>query len=113
MFTSSSPSSAINTVTLVEGSFKIDPKTGSPEMELKMMYSNQETGITFGTCPFRDQALSAETRDAFDQFAKLVERDFAQLVLEGGIHGKVHGEMGDQRRAESPIGLKNKGIGGY
>jgi hypothetical protein len=113
MFTSSSPSSAINTVTLVEGQFKIDPKTGNSALELKMMYSNQETGITFGTCPFRDEALTPETRDAFDQFVKLVERDFAQLVLEGGIHGRTHGELGDQRRAESMDGLKNKGIGGY
>ena len=111
MYTSSKPSPIINTVTLVEGKFKIEPSANTAEIELLMMYSDHETGVTCGTCPVRESIISPETKEAFDKFVELVERDFAQDVLEGGIYAKEYGELGDLRRAESSEGLKPKGIG--
>ena len=113
MFTSPKPSSVINTVTLVEGNFKIDPSTNTAKVDLLLMYSNQKSGITFGTCPAKESLLRPETIKAFKEFSKQVEKDFAELILEGGIYTETHEEIGNLAKAESNEGLKPKGIGGY
>ena len=112
MYTSSHPSSVINTVTLVEGNFKTDPKTNATKMDFLVMYSDHTSGITFGTCPIKESLFGPETMEAFEKFAELVEKDFARLVLEGAVHAKTPGQIGGQAKAESNEGLQlPKGIG--
>lgn len=108
MFTTSRKGSAIDSVSAVEGSFKLGPETGEAEIEVTMLYSNAETGLTLGTCPVRETILSDKTKESLRQFIRNVEDDFGHVVFDEGFPVFKPSQQGD---IESKDGLRLKGIG--
>lgn len=111
MFTSAAQSTAINTITAREGSFKISPGV-QPDIDIVMVYSNRETGTTFGSCPIHTLRLSEKTMSAFKDFIESAEADFGNLILEGGFIAEAEGKSSSMGEAESPTGLRPRGLGG-
>ena len=111
MFTSAKPTTVIDSVSAVEGSFKI-PTGGLAEVDILMMYSNKSTGTTFGTCPVRTFRLSEKTKQAFQAFVDSAEVDFGNLLLEGGFIAEAEGRISSMGIAETGDGLSPRGIGG-
>ena len=111
MFTSGSPTTVIDTVSIVEGSFKISTQSPLPDIEVLLLYSNRATGTTFGTCPLKTFRLSEKTIAAFQEFIKSAEEDFGSLVLEGGYTVTLEQGIPSLGLAEKQEGL-TRGIGG-
>ena len=109
MFTSATPTTVIDSITAHEGkfSFSHDKK---PEVEIVMVYSNQQTKATFGTCPLRSPRFSDKTLEAFKAFIRSAEEDFGALVLEGGFIAEAEGSPA-LGMAETSKGLKPRGLG--
>ena len=76
-----------------------------------MMYSNKETGTSFGTCPVKTFRLSEKTKQAFQAFIDSAEVDFGSLILEGGFIAEVEGQVSSMGMAETGAGLP-RGLGG-
>jgi hypothetical protein len=111
MFTSANPTTVIDSISAAEGAFKI-PKSGLPEIDMLMLYSNKGTGTTFGTCPMKTSRLSEKTIQAFRAFIESAETDFGSLILEGGFIAEVEGRVTPVGMAESAGGLQARGLGG-
>ena len=111
MFTNPNPIPAMNSVTLVEGLFKIH-KGLSPEIHLVMMYSNKSTGVSMGTCPVMSALLSEKTLSAFQAFIDSAEEDWGSFILSGGYLAAVEGRPQAMGMAESSEGIKPiRGLG--
>lgn len=111
MFTSPNATQAIDSVTLVEGSFKII-KGMRPELRLLMMYSNKGTGDSLGTCPVMSSLLSEKTFSAFQAFVDSAEEDWGKFVLLGGYIEAIEGRPSSLGSAESGEGINHpRGLG--
>ena len=110
MFTSTRPTTVIDSIEAREGKFLVTPGAGNPEIEVVMVYSNQQTRATFGTCPLRSPRFSDKTLEAFKAFIRSAEEDFGALVLEGGFIAEAEGSPA-LGMAETSKGLKPRGLG--
>ena len=111
MYTSPNVTQAIDSVTLVDGSFKTN-KGMDPEIRLVMMYSNKTTGDSLGSCPVLSPLLSEKTILAFQAFVDSAEEDWGSFVLSGGYIAAVEGHPQSLGMAESSDGIKPlRGLG--
>lgn len=110
MYVSAKPTTVIDSVTAREGKFVVSPDTDSPEVEVVMVYSNQQTRMTFGTCPVKSPRFSDKTIEALKAFLRSAEEDFGTLILEGGLVAESEGTPA-LGMAESARGLKPRGLG--
>ena len=106
MFTNTSSSPPrIDSITAREGSFNVVPG-GSPEIKIRLAYTNKEKGEGWGYLDANAQMLSEKTKEAFNHFLESVEEDVGQLLF-------TEGQLSPQGTvAESQSGLSFKGLGG-
>lgn len=107
MFTSDVKGMAIDSISAVEGTFKVHPDTGEAEISVLMMYSHQETHLTLGTCPVKESVLSDKTKEFLMQFLQSAEEDFGKVVFDSGALVSRQSSPG----IESSDGLRAKGMG--
>jgi hypothetical protein len=92
----------------VEGKFKYRPDLDvAPSAEVLMVYLNSSTKLTYGSCPFTQ--FSPRTVEALLEFLKCAEKDFGDVVFEGGVITPF-GPIAMASGAESGSGLP-KGLG--
>lgn len=75
----------INGVAFVEGQFVCSPTDyDSMAIELLGVYMNADTGMSFGTCPFKGSVFSEKTRSKLRDFLKSAEVDVARTLENPG-----------------------------
>lgn len=100
---------AFDAVLAVEGHFKYRPDLDVvPTVEILMVYLNSTTKTTFGSCPFT--TFSPKTVEALLEFLKCAEKDFGDVVFEGGVQSPFGPVVTTVKGAESNNGLP-KGLG--
>ena len=86
MFQNTSGTWNFNSVMCVEGKFEyniiLDPE---PKIELKMVYANNTTRLTYGSCPVRTPLLSPKTKEMFLAFLQSAEEDYGKAACESGV----------------------------
>jgi hypothetical protein len=93
----------------VEGKFKYRPDLDvAPTVEVLMVYLNTATKTTYGSCPF--DKFSPRTLEALMEFMRCAERDFGDVVFDGGILTPFGPVVTPSDGAESGAGLP-KGLG--
>jgi hypothetical protein len=95
----------IDSITAREGSFSVNPG-GSPEVEVRLAYTNKERGEGWGYFDARSSMFSKKTLEALNTFLEYVEEDVGgRLFTEGALNLP-------SPLAESNDGLSFKGLGG-
>lgn len=109
---SSSAAAAIDSVSTVKGEFKWNPEAPQHPAELKlvMMYSNKESGMTFGTCPVHGHLFSEKTKEAFIHFIRSAEEDFGKRMFDGGYLSSTD-ELSKAESDQSLNAALPKGLG--
>jgi len=77
---------ALNGMGIVEGTFTCSPGDyDSVAVELLAVYISHPSGATFGTCPLKGMALSAETLSKLGDFLRGAEKDFEAILKREGV----------------------------
>lgn len=113
MFTRSGSSSGFDSVILMEGTIRRPDASGEVLVDAVMMYVNQKTGISYGSCKVTKNLLSKETLVVFDKFIESIEEDFGRIAFGEGIITNPNGASIALGTAEDPEGkIDPKSLGG-
>jgi hypothetical protein len=87
----------INGIAFAEGQFTCGISDyENAAIELLAVYTNVDSGMTFGTCPLRGSVFSSKTRAKLGDFLKSAEEDVAAMLKNPGSVA-----IGDTGRAEA------------
>lgn len=102
-----------DSISIVEGKLRFSPKMDlEPVAELIVVYSNKDTGITYGTCPMLSTMFSNKTKEALLTFLKSAEEDFGRAFFgEEGVE-RNDAAPGSYAQAESSQEIRTRYLGG-
>ena len=113
MFTRNGSSSAFDSVVAVEGTLKRSDVNGEMSVDLKIMYLDHKSGITYGTCKVSKNLFGKETREHLENFLASAEKDFGSIAFGEGAIVTTDGSLKTLGSAEDPTGkLDPKSLGG-
>jgi hypothetical protein len=98
---------------IVEGKFRYSPGLDpDPVADLTVVYSNKETGITYGVCPMNSSLFSKKTREALLQFIQSAEEDFGRAFFGEETAERGESGVGSYSVSESSQGMNIRYLGG-
>jgi hypothetical protein len=113
VFTRVGSTSEFDSVIAVEGTLKRPDVNGEMLVDLVMMYLNQKTGISYGSCKVTKGLFSKETQELLDKFLLSAEEDFGNIAFGEGVITTQEGSIRTLGSAEDPTGkLDPKSLGG-